>query len=149
MKVNAYAAHEVGGELAPFSYEIGELGPEQVDIKVHYCGICHSDLSMVNNEWGMSQYPLVPGHEIVGEIVATGENVKKVEVGQKVGLGWFSGSCMSCSQCMGGDHHLCSSNEATIVGRHGGFADMVRSHWSWAIPLPDDIDHSTGRRRQR
>ena len=142
MKVNAYAADEPNGKLAPFAYELGDLGEEQVDIKVSYCGICHSDLSMINNEWGMTQYPIVPGHEIVGEVVAAGRAVKNVKVGDKVGLGWFSASCMSCPQCMGGDHHLCGNGEATIVGRHGGFADYVRGHWSWAIPLPHGIDMS-------
>ena len=140
MKVNAYAALEPDGELAPYHYEMEELGKEQVDIKVAYCGVCHSDLSMLKNEWGMSQYPLVAGHEVIGEVVAAGSSVKNVKVGDMVGLGWFSASCMSCSQCMGGDHHLCGSGEATIVGRHGGFADYVRGHWSWAIPLPEGID---------
>jgi uncharacterized zinc-type alcohol dehydrogenase-like protein len=142
MKIHAYAAHEAAGKLEVYTYESGEIGPEQVDIKVSYCGVCHSDLSMINNEWGMTQYPLVPGHEIVGEVVATGNAVKNVAVGDKVGLGWLSESCMSCQECMSGKHHLCANNEATIVGRHGGFADHVRGHWSWAIPLPKDIDMS-------
>ena len=142
MKVNAYAVLEPKGKLEPYAYELGELGTEQVDIKVQYCGVCHSDLSMINNEWGMTQYPLVPGHEIIGEVVAAGQEVKNVKVGDKVGLGWLSSSCMSCRECMGGNHHLCTHGEATIVGRHGGFADYVRGHWSWAIPLPSAIDMS-------
>ena len=140
MKVNGYAAIEQNAKLTPYSYVLGEIGPEQVDIKVSYCGICHSDISMINNEWGMTQYPIVPGHEIVGEVLAAGNAVKNVKVGDKVGLGWMSGSCMSCEQCMDGEHHLCSQGESTIVGRNGGFADKVRGHWSWAIPLPDAID---------
>jgi alcohol/geraniol dehydrogenase (NADP+) len=142
MNIHAYAALEPNGKLEPYTYELGKLGPEQVDIKVAYCGICHSDLSMIKNEWGMTQYPLIPGHEIVGEVVAIGDSVKKLKIGDKVGLGWFSASCMSCQLCMEGDHHLCSQVEATIVGRHGGFADYVRGHWSWAIPLPEGIDLS-------
>jgi uncharacterized zinc-type alcohol dehydrogenase-like protein len=142
MNVNAYAAFEPNGKLESYAYELGEPGSEQVDIKVSYCGICHSDLSMINNEWGMTQYPIVPGHEIVGEVVATGQSVKNVKIGDKVGLGWFSASCMSCPKCMEGDHHLCNQIESTIVGRNGGFADYVRGHWSWAIPLPEDIDMS-------
>ncbi len=142
MKVNAYAAQEARGKLTPYSYELGEIGSEDVDIKVAYCGVCHSDLSMINNDWGMTEYPLVPGHEIVGEVVATGNSVKNVKVGDKVGMGWVSASCMSCSQCMSGDHNLCADNEATIVGRHGGFADYVRGHWSWAIPIPKGMDLS-------
>ncbi|WP_109435881.1 NAD(P)-dependent alcohol dehydrogenase [Aquimarina sp. AU119] len=142
MKVNAYAAVEPKAKLTPHSYELEELGPEQVDIKVSYCGICHSDLSMINNDWGITEYPIVPGHEVIGEVIATGDAVKKIKVGDKVGLGWFSASCMSCHECMDGSHHLCANNEATIVGRHGGFADHVRAHWSWAISLPDAIDMS-------
>ncbi|ARV16590.1 NADPH-dependent aldehyde reductase Ahr [Polaribacter sp. SA4-12] len=142
MKVKAYAAIEPKAKLTPYSYELGEIGTEQVDIKVSYCGICHSDISMINNDWGMTQYPVVPGHEIVGEVVGIGSAVKNLKVGDKVGLGWFSASCMSCEECMDGSHHLCGSHEATIVGRHGGFADYVRGHWSWAIPLPKGIDMS-------
>ena len=142
MKVHAYAAQEAKGKLTPYSYELGTIGPEDVDIKVAYCGVCHSDISMINNEWGMTEYPLVPGHEIVGEILAVGSAVKNVNVGDIVGMGWVSASCMSCSQCMSGDHNLCSNNEATIVGRHGGFADYVRGHWSWTIPIPKGMDLS-------
>ena len=142
MKVHAFAAREPKGKLTPFTYELGPLGDEEVDIKVHYCGICHSDLSMLNNDWGMTQYPLVPGHEIAGEVVATGSAVKNVKKGDKVGLGWYSGSCMHCHECLDGDHHLCGSAEGTIIGRHGGFADYVRGHWSWAIPFPEGTDIS-------
>jgi alcohol/geraniol dehydrogenase (NADP+) len=97
---------------------------------------------MMNNDWGMTQYPIVPGHEIIGEIVAVGNAVKNLKVGDKVGLGWMSSSCMSCSQCMSGDHNLCANSEGTIIGRHGGFAEYVRSHWSWAIPIPEGMDLS-------
>lgn len=139
-KVTAYAANKPKDKLTPFVYELPTIGKEQVDIKVHYCGVCHSDLSMIDNEWGMSQYPLVPGHEIVGEIIRTGPDVKGLRPGDKVGLGWFTESCMHCRHCMHGDHHFCSHAAQTIVGRHGGFADIVRSHWSWTIPLPEHID---------
>ena len=142
MKVNSYAVKEPKGKLVPFSYESGELSPENIDIKVSYCGLCHSDMSMMNNDWGMTQYPIVPGHEIIGEIVAVGNAVKNLKVGDKVGLGWMSSSCMSCSQCMSGDHNLCANSEGTIIGRHGGFAEYVRSHWSWAIPIPEGMDLS-------
>lgn len=142
MKVNAYAAKEANAELEKYQYELGEIGKEQVDIKVHYCGLCHSDLSMINNDWGMSEYPLVPGHEIVGEILNVGSEVKGLKTGDKVGMGWYSASCMHCNQCMDGKQHLCATSEATIVGRHGGFADVVRGHWSWTTLLPKGIDMS-------
>ena len=137
--VNAYAASEKSGKLTPFQYELPNIGKEEVDIKVHYCGVCHSDLSMLDNEWGMTQYPFVPGHEIVGEVISKGSEVSSLNVGDLVGLGWFSASCMHCPQCMDGSHHLCGERESTIVNRHGGFADVVRGHWSWAISLPKDI----------
>ena len=138
--IKAYAALEVSGKLEKFNCQLSDLGSEQVDIKVHYCGICHSDLSMLKNEWGRTHYPFVPGHEVVGEVSAVGSQVKNLKVGDLVGLGWFSQSCMHCTTCMSGDHHLCADKEETIVNRYGGFADYVRSHWSWAIPLPESID---------
>jgi alcohol/geraniol dehydrogenase (NADP+) len=95
---------------------------------------------MIRNDWGLTHYPFVPGHEIVGEVIATGADVKGVQVGDKVGLGWFSASCMHCPHCMKGDHHFCQKAEQTLVKRHGGFADIVRGHWSWTIPLPAGID---------
>ena len=139
-KVNAYAAFEAGEELQKFQYDLPKIDNEHVDIKVHYCGVCHSDLSMINNEWGMTEYPLVPGHEIVGEVLAVGSEVKNLKVGDKVGMGWYSASCMQCNQCIGGNQHLCGTVESTIVGRHGGFADVVRGHWSWATLLPEGLD---------
>ncbi len=138
--IHAFAANSTAGELHPFEYEVHEPGHDEVEINVIACGICHSDISMIDNDWGMSQYPLVPGHEIVGTICATGDGVEHLRIGQIVGLGWYSSSCMTCPTCMGGDHNLCLQNEQTIVGRHGGFADKVRCHKAWAVPLPEGID---------
>jgi len=138
--IKALAATGPHSPLTPFEYEPGPLGDEQVEIAVDYCGVCHSDLSMLDNEWGTSAYPLVAGHEVIGKITAAGTHAKNLHVGQTVGLGWFSGSCMSCPQCLGGDQNLCTTVEGTIVQRHGGFATHVRSHWAWATPLPAGLD---------
>ena len=138
--VKAYAATAAGGPLAPFEYTLGKLGHDEVDIDVRYCGICHSDLSMLDNEWQMTTYPFVPGHEIVGTIAAVGEHVSHLKADQTAGLGWYSGSCMHCHECMSGDHNLCPTAEATMVGRHGGFANRVRAKAMWVTPLPDGID---------
>ncbi len=138
--IRAYAAAKKGGPLSPFEFQAGELGPDQVEIAVKYCGLCHSDLSMLNNEWGMTAYPFVPGHEVSGVISAIGRDVKTRSVGQNVGLGWYSASCMHCRQCLGGDQNFCPTGEATIVGRYGGFAERVRCQASWAIPLPEGLD---------
>ncbi len=137
--VNAYAAFESGGELKPFEYEPVALNPTDVDIAVEHCGICHSDLSMLNNDWGLSEYPLVPGHEVIGTVKAVGDSVSHLTVGQKVGLGWHSDYCFSCGSCHDGDHNLCASAQGTIVGRHGGFADSVRAHGHSVVALPESI----------
>jgi alcohol/geraniol dehydrogenase (NADP+) len=138
--IQGYAVHEPGGELKPFEYDPGQLRDQDVEIQVEYCGICHSDLSMLQNDWGITQYPLVPGHEVVGTIAALGNAVTKFQIGQRVGLGWFSNSCMDCEWCMSGNHNLCITAEGTIVGRYGGFADKVRAHHNWVVPLPEALD---------
>ena len=141
-KIKAYAAFEAGGKFEPFEYDEGELGSEEVEIKVSHCGICHSDLSMLNNDWAMTAYPFVGGHEAVGEIVAVGENVKGVKVGDKVGLGWNAETCMQCDQCLSGYQINCPNLVGKIVEHHGGFADRVRCHWAWAVKLPEALDIS-------
>jgi uncharacterized zinc-type alcohol dehydrogenase-like protein len=141
--VHAWAAPQAGGKLEAFEYTPGPLGPEHLDLRVESCGICHSDLSMIDNEWGQSTYPLVAGHEVVGIVESVGDHVKGVTVGDRVGLGWFAGSCMHCQTCLSGNHNLCASADQTIVGRHGGFADRVRCHWSWAVPIPEGVDPAT------
>jgi uncharacterized zinc-type alcohol dehydrogenase-like protein len=138
----AYAALKAGAPLEPFSFNPGPLGPEEVEIKVSHCGVCHSDLSMLDNEWGMSNYPFVPGHEAVGTIAALGEQAKGLKIGQRVGVGWSAFSDLSCPQCLSGDHHMCANGRGTIVGRHGGFADRLRVQWLWARPLPEGLDYA-------
>jgi uncharacterized zinc-type alcohol dehydrogenase-like protein len=141
-KIKAYAALEAGAALQPFEYDPGELGKEEVEIKVSHCGICHSDLSMRNNDWGLSVYPFVGGHEAVGEIVAVGENAKGLAIGDKVGLGWNAKTCGHCQACLSGYQINCPELVGTIVARHGGFADRVRCNWDWAIKLPEQLDLS-------
>lgn len=138
--IQAYAVQKAKGRLKPIEYDPGALGADQVEISISACGLCHSDLSMIDNEWGDSEYPLVPGHEIVGKIAQVGTNVKHLKIGDTVGLGWFSGSCLTCHACLSGDHNLCADAEQTIVGRHGGFADKVRCQATWATPLPAGLD---------
>lgn len=140
MVIQAYASHDASGKLESFEYDPGVLPPDYVEIDVEYCGICHSDLSMLKNHWQMTSYPIVPGHEVTGKIAACGDWVKHLQIGQRVGLGWVSGSCMTCSHCMAGDHNLCQTAEQTIVGRFGGFANKVRCHAAWALPLPAGVD---------
>lgn len=138
--IHAYAAPGPNEALKPFEYDAGDLNPEDVEIDVANCGICYSDVSMLKNEWGMAQFPLVPGHEIVGKVLRTGEGARGIQVGQTVGVGWYSSSCMHCLQCMGGHHNLCAEAQGTIVGRHGGYADKIRAHWSHVFPIPEGMD---------
>jgi uncharacterized zinc-type alcohol dehydrogenase-like protein len=141
--IHGYAASSANGRLEPFEFDLGELGPEEVEIKVSHCGVCHSDLSMLDNEWGMSKFPFVPGHEAVGTVVALGAQAKGLMIGQRVGIGWTAQSCLSCHQCLSGSHNLCANAQGTIVGRYGGFADRLRAQWTWVRPLPEALDFAT------
>lgn len=138
--INAFAAMEPGAKLTPYQYDPGLLGEHEVEIEVRYCGICHSDISIIDNDWGMSVYPVVAGHEVVGSISQIGAAVTNLEVGQTVGLGWYADYCETCEQCHNGDENICSDLTPTIVAHHGGFADKVRANANSVIPLPEAID---------
>jgi uncharacterized zinc-type alcohol dehydrogenase-like protein len=138
--IRAWAAQEAAKPVVPFAYDAGLLGAEEVEIRVEHSGLCHSDLSVIDNEWGISGYPVVGGHEVVGSVVALGANAKGLKLGQRVGLGWMSGSCMACKSCLSGEQQLCRAGVPTIMGHHGGFAERVRAHWLWAVPIPDGLN---------
>ena len=140
-QIRAYAAMQAGEKLVPYQFDAGELQPHQVEVKVEYCGLCHSDISVLNNDWHSSTYPVVAGHEVIGTIVALGSEAKGLKVGQRVGIGWTAESCQACDPCIGGNQVLCTGGSIpTIIGHAGGFADKVRAGWQWVIPLPDDLD---------
>lgn len=138
--IQAWAAHAKDQPLQRFSYEPGPLGDEDVEIRIEHCGICHSDLAMIESEWFPTNYPVVPGHEVVGVVTAVGPHAKGRQVGQRVGIGWHTASCSHCNFCLGGEQNLCNQRQPTIIGRHGGFADRLRAHWSWAVPIPAGLD---------
>jgi alcohol/geraniol dehydrogenase (NADP+) len=140
MKCDAWVATAAKQRMVLETVDLGPIGAEEVEVAVEHCGVCHSDLSLLRDEWGISQYPAILGHEVVGRVTALGPNAKGLEVGQRVGIGWISGSCMHCRQCMSGRHHLCPHAQLTVVGHRGGFATHVRSHWAWAIPLPVQLN---------
>jgi uncharacterized zinc-type alcohol dehydrogenase-like protein len=139
-KIDAWVATTAKSKLVRQQVELRPLGAEEVEVQVEHCGLCHSDLSVRNNDWGDSQFPAVLGHEAVGRVVALGSAAKGLKVGQYVGIGWTASSCMHCRQCKSGDQHLCPTATPTIVGHRGAFASRVRSHWAWAIPLPEKIN---------
>lgn len=139
-RIRSYAALTAKSALVPYEFDAGELQPHQVEVKVEYCGLCHSDLSIIDNDWGVSQYPVVAGHEIIGKIIRLGSEAKGLKLGQRVGIGWTAETCQACNYCLSGQQVLCTGeHKATIVGHAGGFADKVRAGWQWVIPLPDDL----------
>jgi len=138
-KVDAWVTSGPKSKFAKQEIDLGPLGEEDVEVAVEHCGICHSDLSVLNNDWKNSKYPAVLGHEITGHVVAVGPAVKGIKVGQKVGVGWISSSCMHCRQCMSGNHNFCPESLPTIIGHKGGFASRVRAHWAWTMPIPEKL----------
>jgi uncharacterized zinc-type alcohol dehydrogenase-like protein len=141
--VNAYRANEPGGALEPYQFELADLEHGQVDIDVQSCGICYSDVSMIDNDWGFTPYPITPGHEIIGRIRAIGPGVTNLAVGDAVGLGWNAAYCGTCRQCVAGDQNLCQDAQSTFIGRPGGYADVVRADASAVLPIPTGVDPRT------
>lgn len=138
--IQSWAALAKSEPLHSYRFEPGPLSAEEVEIAVEYCGLCHSDISIIENDWGLSTYPVIPGHEVIGRIVAMGDQVRGHGVGDLVGLGWNADSCMHCHQCQSGNHNVCAEAVPTIVGHAGGFADRVRCDWRWAIAIPESLD---------
>jgi uncharacterized zinc-type alcohol dehydrogenase-like protein len=126
--------------LELITLDLGELPEDEVEIAVDHCSICAADLSMLDDAWEETVYPFVPGHEVVGRVVAVGARAGRLQVGQRVAIGWIRGSCVQCDRCLGGDAHLCQERQNTVIGHHGGFAERVRAHWAWAIPVPEALD---------
>lgn len=137
--IRAWAANEASGAFELAEYDPGAMKSDDVEIAVESCGLCHSDLSLYEDEWGITKFPLVAGHEVVGTVAAVGETVTHLKPGDKVGVGWFSRSCLTCDPCMHGDHNMCRTAEQIAVGRYGGFAEKVRVQASWANKLPEDL----------
>lgn len=137
---HAFAALAPHGRLEPFEYEPLALGDDDVEIAITHCGVCHSDAHLVDDDWGISTYPLVPGHEIVGRVVAKGRRVGHLAVGELVGVGWTRDACLHCHECLTGNEHLCLATQGTCVGHFGGFADRMRVSGEWAFRIPDGLD---------
>ena len=143
-KVNAMAAMELNGKLVPYTYEqAAELKPAEIEIEVEYCGVCHSDLSMITGDFPWAAFPFVGGHEVIGIVKACGSQVNSEKyIGKRVGLGWQCGGyCHSCKSCATGDNNLCKTAQGTIVGGHkGGFASHTRADADAVVLIPDSVD---------
>lgn len=139
-ELRGLAVHAAGAHLLPYKHDAGELQAQDVEIKISHCGVCHSDVQLIDNDWGISKYPFIPGHEIVGTVVGVGSGVKDRVVGERVGVGWQADSCGICEWCRQGEEHLCPKAQPTSVGRNGGFAEKIRVNSRFAIPLPTALD---------
>jgi len=140
MKIEGLAAKQRGATLEPYTFEVEPPGGYECIIKVLACGICHSDLHMMDNDWGVSEYPLVPGHEVVGEVLEIGPEVTHLKKGDRVGVGWQRSSCLQCRDCLRGNENLCDRNQSLIVTGAGGFANYLSADSRFAFSLPDGID---------
>lgn len=138
--IHGYAVHAAGAELLPFKYDAGEIGPQEIEIGITHCGVCHSDLHLIDNDWGTSKYPFIPGHEIIGTISAVGSAVKDLDVDDRVGVGWQADSCGHCEWCRKGEEHLCAQSQPTCLHRHGGYAQSIRVNARFAVKIPAQLE---------
>ena len=141
----AYAAISAQSPLAPHTIERRDPGPREVLIDILYCGVCHSDIHQVRNEWGNSIYPMVPGHEIVGTIVKTGEHVTTWKIGDTVGVGYFIDSCHTCAACREGEEQYCEKGMNTTFNGHerdgktptyGGYSTRITVNEEYVLRIP-------------
>ena len=139
-EIHGLAVHAAGAHLLPYKYDAGELGEDDVEVKISHCGVCHSDVHLIDNDWGLSKYPFIPGHEIVGKVTAVGSRVTALSVGERVGIGWQANSCGVCEWCRKGEEHLCAQNQPTCMGRNGGYADAIRVNWRFAVKVPEALE---------
>lgn len=145
--ITAWAAKSAGAKLEPVTFEAPELGPNGVEVRVDYCGLCGSDVHLINADGGYADFtafpaPQICGHEVIGEVTAVGSAVSNVKVGQRAGIGWQNAACHNCEWCARGDEQLCSAVQCTCCqGNKGGFADFIRIEDSrFAFPIPDECD---------
>ncbi|AUX71186.1 NADPH-dependent aldehyde reductase Ahr [Erwinia pyrifoliae] len=145
MKIKSYAAMKAGQALEWYEFEAAPLAAEEVEVEVEYCGVCYSDLSMIDNSWGISQYPTIAGHEVIGRVSALGAAAKDkgLSLGQRVGIGWTAKSCQHCDACINGEQVNCEQGSTPTVLNNGGFANKTRADWQWVIPLPESLDAAT------
>lgn len=148
ISAKGYAAQSATTPLAPFKFERRDVGANDIQIKIEYCGVCHSDIHQARNEWGGAQFPLVPGHEIVGKVTAIGSAVKKFKLGDSVGVGCFVDSCRKCSSCHEGLEQYCEHgftgtyNDTDTHGMrtYGGYSDQIVVDENYVLNIPKNLD---------
>ncbi|KAF5769301.1 putative oxidoreductase [Helianthus annuus] len=151
IKAYGYAARDTSGLLSPLTFSRRATGEKDVRFKVLYCGICHSDLHVVKNEWGFTKYPITPGHEIVGVVTEVGSKVEKFKIGDKVGVGCLVGSCRSCQGCVTDYEQYCPKNVATYgtpsydgTQTYGGYSDHMVADEHFVLRWPENLPLDAG-----
>ncbi|GAC1618037.1 MAG: NAD(P)-dependent alcohol dehydrogenase [Candidatus Acidiferrum sp.] len=143
-----YAAKTAKARIEPFSFERRDPGPNDIVIAIDYCGICHSDLHQVNEDWGPSLFPMVPGHEIVGRITQVGGAVKKFKIGEVAAVGCMVDSCRVCESCKGGEEQYCDQGPVFTYNARdkkgdltfGGYADNIVVDETFALKLSPKLN---------
>ncbi|WP_410874628.1 NAD(P)-dependent alcohol dehydrogenase [Nocardia sp. A7] len=147
--VNAYGTFEAGAALQPLSIDRRDVGPHDVQLDILYCGICHSDIHFASGDFGpLPVSPLVPGHEIVGVVTATGEAVTKHRVGDRVGIGCMVDSCRECENCVAGQEQYCLNGHTLVFGSpdrdgtftQGGYSEMIVANEDFVVRVPEALD---------
>nr|WP_315425802.1 NAD(P)-dependent alcohol dehydrogenase [uncultured Albidiferax sp.] len=147
--VRAYAAHNPTGRLGLFDFDRRSPRVDDVTIEILYCGVCHSDVHNVRNDWGNATYPMVPGHEIVGRVVEVGPQVTRFKTGDRVGVGCLVDSCRHCSACGKGWEQYCENSRVDTynsVDRHdgqptqGGYSETIVVSDAFVLKVPDSLD---------
>ena len=139
MKINAYAIKEKGGKPEPFSYE-KKLGKKDVLVRITHCGIARGDIQIINNDWGDTKFPLVPGHEIVGIIEETCFRSNRSKSRDRVGIGYQQEACFECEFCKEGNEQFCPSQKVVGVDCYGGLAQQIVVDGRFAFKLPHELD---------
>jgi uncharacterized zinc-type alcohol dehydrogenase-like protein len=150
-KTLGYAAPSAGARLQPFSFERRALRPNDVAMEILYAGVCHSDLHWARNDWGWSNYPVVPGHEIVGRVIEVGSEVTRFRAGDHVAVGCMVDSCQHCDQCRRGEEQLCREGNTMTYGgldritqemTQGGYSKHVVVRQEFVLRVPGGLDLS-------
>jgi alcohol dehydrogenase (NADP+) len=148
MKVHGYAAQQAKAPLKPYSFERREPSDNDVVVDIQYCGICHTDIHQVNDEWGSSTYPMVPGHEIVGIVKEVGAKVTRYEIGDRVGVGCFVDSCRKCGPCLKGLEQYCVEGPTLTYNgverdgqtrTQGGYSNKIVVDENYVLRIPDNL----------
>jgi propanol-preferring alcohol dehydrogenase len=138
--IRAIVIKEPQGELAIEERERSTPGLGQVLIRVHACGVCHSDLGLLQGAFPFAQFPVVPGHEVAGVVEEVGEGVEWPQAGARVGMPWLYSSCGHCEQCTHGEEVLCPEMQVTGITQDGGYAEFMLAPAAYVAPIPDSLD---------